>query len=138
MSFNPYLNFDGTCREAMTFYAGVFGATDLSVMSFGDTPDNYPKSPETAALVMHSQFTTGPGAVLYASDVPPGMEWSGHNGTIYHSAPTTDRARAVFDALAEGGTVWMPLAETFWAPLFGGLTDRFGVSWMVSLDAAAT
>lgn len=132
MTFVPYLNFRDTCREAMTFYAGVFGATDLSIMTFGDGPPEY-ADPATKDLVMHAAFSTGPHAWLYASDVPPGMEWSGVNGTISHDAPTPERARAVFDALAEGGTVWMQLGPTFWSPLFGGLTDRYGTSWMISV-----
>ncbi len=137
MSFVPYLNFNGNCREVMTIYADIFGATDLSVMTFGDGPPEF-ASPETKDLVMHSAFSSGPGAWLYASDVPPGMEWSGVNGSISYDAPSAERAQSVFAALAEGGTIWMPLGPTFWSPLFGGVTDRFGTSWMISFGPPAT
>lgn len=131
MSFHPYLLFDGTCREAMTFYADVFGATDLDLSTFGDGPPDY--IPEGGAnLIMHSQFSTGPGQILMASDMPPSMG-APVAGSVYHNAPDAGRARAVFDRLAEGGRVSIPFGPTFWSPAFGGVTDRFGTSWMISI-----
>ncbi len=132
MSFSPYLGFPGTARQAMTAYAAIFGATDLQIMSFADAPpDQRPAGAED--MVMHAQFTAGAGAPLMGSDVPPEMRRGEGNQSVFHAAPTLEAARGIFDALAEGGQVWMPLAPTFWSKGFGGLTDRWGTSWMITV-----
>jgi PhnB protein len=131
MAFNPYLNFDGNCREAMAFYADVFGATDLSIMG----PEAAP--PEAVAdwptdRVMHAQFSHA-GGTLMGADLPPGMHAPQSGVSVYHEAPGVEAARALFDKLAVGGTVNMPFDRTFWSPGFGGVTDRFGTSWMITV-----
>lgn len=135
MSFRPYLMFGGDCRAAMTRYQEIFGG-DLQVMSFADSPpEARPQGLPAggADLVMHAALIT-PESMLMASDDPT-PDYDGRRGVmISHTAPDEPAARRVFDALAEGGTVIMPLGETFWAPVFGMCIDRFGTSWMV--DAA--
>lgn len=131
MAFIPYLNFDGTCREAMTFYADLFGASDLSIMG----PEAAP--PESVAdwpadRVMHAQFSHA-GGTLMASDLPPGMHDTQSGVGVYHEAPDTAAARALFDKLAIGGTVTVPFDRTFWSAGFGGVVDRFGTSWMITV-----
>jgi PhnB protein len=135
MSFSPYLNFRGTCREAMTTYADIFGATDLQIMPFSDMPPDAAPPGTNPDLVMHSQFSAGPGAPLLASDVPDHWEMATQNATVFHGATDAARAQAVFDRLAAGGSVTMPLGPTFWSPAFGMLTDKFGTSWMISVAA---
>lgn len=132
MSFAAYLTFPGTCRAAMTFYADLFGASDLQIMDFAAAPDGQ-RPPGDTARVMHSQFSAGPGAPLMAADLPEGMAARGGQATVYHAAPNLDRARAIFDALAAGGRVDFPFAATFWSPGFGGVTDRFGTAWMITV-----
>ena len=132
MSFSPYLGFAGNARTAMTHYAAIFGATDLQIMDFADAPDGH-RPADAASRVMHSQFSAGPGAPLMAADMPVGMPVVGITGSVFHAAPSIDRARAIFDALAEGGHVHMPFAATFWSPGFGGLVDKFGTSWMITV-----
>lgn len=132
MSFHPYLQCAGTARAVMEFYAGVFGATDLTINTFAEGPPGA-VPPGIGDWVMHSQFSTGPGQWLMACDVPPGMGAPGRQVTIFHNAPDAGAAQRVFDALAEGGQVTMPLSPTFWSAAFGMLTDRFGTSWMVSI-----
>ena len=133
MSFAPYVAFSGNARAAMTEYARIFGATDLQLMSFAEAPpDQRPEGAET--LVMHAQFTAGQGAPMMGSDVPPAYGTGGMGASsVYHSAADAGEAARIFAALAEGGTVTMPLAATFWSPAFGMLQDRFGTRWMISV-----
>lgn len=132
MSFSPYLGFPGTAREAMSAYAAIFGSTDLQIMSFADAPEGQ-RPPGAENLVMHAQFSAGPGAPLMAADIPPGMERGKGNQSVFHAASSVEAVRAVFEALAEGGQVWMPFAPTFWSKGFGGLTDRWGTAWMITV-----
>lgn len=137
MSFSPYLMFSGTCREAMTFYAGVFGATDLMFMANSAAPEDQ-RPPGDPSGVMHSQFSIAGGTPLMASDLPEGMTGGAGGFSVYHEAPTLAEAARLFAALATGGQVFMPLGPTFWSPAFGGCMDRFGISWMVTVpDGAA-
>lgn len=131
MAFEPYLHFQGNCAEAMARYAEIFGASDLFVQRYRDMPD---APPEFAGsdLVMHSALVVG-GMVLMASDFPPGVEGEPQRAvSISRSAPDLGTAQTVFDALAEGGAVIMPLQPTFWSTGFGMVRDRFGTHWMIS------
>jgi len=126
---NPYLAFDGNCREAMSFYQSCLGG-ELQVQSFGDVGMAQGKGTEDR--VMHARLTNGE-ARLMASDTMPGQPYEGmKNFGVALTFPTPDAARDVFDALAEGGQVTMPLGKTFWAEAFGMVTDRFGTPWMVN------
>ena len=137
MSFSPYIGFDGTAREAMTAYAAIFGATDLQLMDFSDMPADQ-RPPGTDGLVMHAQFSAGPGAPLMGCDIPAGMGSGGMGGSsVFHASPDLATAGRIFDALAKGGSVEMPLAATFWSPGFGMVTDRFGTRWMISVTQGA-
>jgi len=128
---NPYLQFDGTTREAMEFYHGVFGG-ELTVNTFGDfgAPD-----PSLADRIMHAQLTSAGGYTLMASDLAPGMTEAPGNGTVSLSGDDV-ALRDHFAALAEGGTVTVPLEKQMWGDEFGQVTDRFGVNWMVNVTAA--
>lgn len=123
-----YLFFDGSCREAMEFYRGIFGG-ELFFSTYGERPGHAEDS--TANLVMHSQLSGGE-ISLMASDVTDKQLGS---GTVELSLGGTDeeRMRSAFDALAEDGTVRMPLEKQFWGDTFGSLTDRFGISWMMNI-----
>lgn len=133
MSFAPYIGFSGQAREAMTAYAAIFGATDLQIMGFAEAPEGQ-RPPGADNLVMHAQFSAGPGAPFMGCDIPPGFGTGGMGGSsVFHAARDGAEAARVFDALARGGTITMPLAATFWSPAFGMLTDRFGTRWMISV-----
>lgn len=130
MSFNPYIHFQGNCREAMQAYAALFGG-ELMMMSYKDAPEGPPEM-KTSDLVMHASLTLADGALL-GSDFPPGMEGDPQKAvTISHNATSVEAGKAVFEALAEGGAVLMPYGPTFWSKGFGMLKDRFGTHWMVS------
>ena len=134
MSVAPYLSFNGQAREALTTYAKIFGATDLQLMSFGDAPPG--SGPEGSEnLIMHGQFSTGPGAPLMGADMPGNPSDGMASPTVFHGAANAERAAQIFAGLSEGGQVILPLSETFWSPCFGMLKDRFGTSWMITLAA---
>ena len=130
---NAYLSFDGTCAEAMRFYERVLGAKLEALITYGQMPmGERPVPPEHADRVMHA-YLVHPDFSLMAGDVPPGVSYAGVHGVMLAlTYPTAGEARAIFAALAEGGTVNMPLAETFWADTFGMVIDRFGTPWGVN------
>ena len=136
MQVQPYLSFEGRCEEAIEFYRGAIDAQVEMLMRFGDSPQPPPPGcpPVDDAKVMHASLRIGD-TVLMATD-GGGGEPAGFKGFSL-SLTVTDPAEAQrrFDALAAGGQVTMPLAETFFARSFGMLTDRFGVSWMVIAPA---
>jgi PhnB protein len=136
MNIQPYLFFNGRCDEALAFYRKTLGAEQTLLMRFKDSPDAppMPLPPGWADKVMHAELNIG-ATVLMASDgcgAADALEFKGFSLSI--DMPDAATARRAFDALAEGGTVQMPLDKTFFAPCFGMLTDRFGVSWMLIVN----
>lgn len=132
MALYPYLNFGGNCREAFTRYHEILGG-ELEIMMMEDMPDSEEVPAEMAGLVAHAALRLGD-SLLMASDDPTGS-FGGISGA-YVNYTLTDAAEAkrVFDALAEDGEIEMPIGETFWSPMFGICTDRFGAGWMVNVD----
>lgn len=131
MKVISYLNFDGNCRPAMTFYQSVLGG-ELITMPYGDTP-MAGDMPDMADEIAHACLM-GDGWTIMASDCPGGTfePMKGMNISIH--APNAEQARAYFDGLAEGGMVIMPFEETFWSKGFGLVNDKFGTPWMVNTD----
>jgi PhnB protein len=131
-SLHPYLNFDGNTDAAMKFYAEALGAK-LEIMRFGDSP--MPVAPEHKNRVMHATLKAGD-LVLMASDTQPGQPLK-TGSQVHLSLNFTDKAeqKTVWDRLAAGGTVTMPLGEQFFGT-FGMLTDKFGVPWMLHFAEA--
>ncbi len=130
---NPYVNLRGTAREALEFYQSVLGG-DLQIMTFADFPDMAPPGEEH--LVMHGQLSTGDGLTLMASDTPSTMEYGALAGmSISLSGEDAEKLQAFWDGLSAGGTVTMPYLSPPWGGTFGMFTDRFGVDWMISLNA---
>jgi PhnB protein len=132
MAIAPYIFFPGTCAEAMAAYCAILGGSDLQIMRYSDAPPGEAGPAPATDLVMHASFTLD-GRMLMASDFPEGMAWPSKAGAAVHvTLPDLATATAAFDRLAEGGTVKMPIAATFWAKGFGMLTDRWGTDWMIS------
>lgn len=139
--FTPYLNFPGHAADAFAAYADIFGGT-LETSRFSDIPSEAatPELPrEQQDWLMHARLELPDGAVLMGSDAPPQFadptEPDGHRQSgvsVAVSRPDAAAAGALFDRLAEGGTVTMPFGETFFAKGFGMCRDRFGTHWMVS------
>lgn len=134
MQTTPYLNFDGDCREAFELYARVLGGTP-EIMSHGESPVAGEVPAEWSGRVMHAYLETD-GAVLMASDSPPGRHVRPEGLWVSLHVDTPAEAERVFAALSEGGEVTMPLEETFWSPRFGMFRDRFGIPWMINTHPA--
>ena len=133
MAIHPYLNFGGNCREAFTRYQEIFGG-DLVLLRMSEMPSNEPVPAEQADLIMHAALSFGDD-ILMASDDPTG-NFDGVRGMhVNYTVPDVAEAERVFAALADGGEVIMPIAETFWSPRFGMCVDRFGTPWMVNAQA---
>lgn len=131
MRLNPYLTFDGRCEEAFRFYAECLGGEIVAMFRHRDTPAAEAVPADWTDKIMHAHLVVGD-QVLQGSDAPPEHQEpiGGFSVTVDVEDPA--EAERIFHALAEGGTVRMPMEETFWATRFGMVTDRFGVPWMVN------
>lgn len=130
----PYLSFDGNCTDAVRFYERTFEGDLKTLISYGDSPMANEVPKEIHHLILHACLHLHGGGVLMAGDAPPGVECAGNkNATMLTlSYPSVEEALKVFDVLADGGTITMPMAPSFWAKAFGMVTDRFGVSWGIN------
>lgn len=136
--FIPYLSFDGNCKEAMQFYHKTFGGNIVAMMHFADTPMGAQLPTEIAQRVMHAYLALDDGSALYGGDAPTHEPFRGQIGvTITMSYQTVAQAQQVFEALSAGGKITMPLAPSFWAKIFGMVTDRFGTSWAINGEQLA-
>jgi PhnB protein len=136
MYVQPYLFFDGRCEEAVEFYRGALGATDVNLMRFKDSPEPPPAdkvAPGSGNKIMHASFRIGETTVMASDGYSKGKPmFQGFSLSI--SVPDEATAERLFAALGSGGQVQMPLGKTFFSPRFGMVADRFGVSWMVIVE----
>ncbi len=132
MKIEPYLFFHGRCEEALNFYKRCLGG-DFQVNRFAGSPMENQVDADYKDKIMHASFVSGD-VEFMASDGRQGPQPDGDDD-IALSLETKDdsEGRRVFDALAQGGSVEMPLADAFWGGKFGSLTDQFGVQWMVTI-----
>jgi PhnB protein len=134
MQVQPYVFFDGRCEEALEFYRRALGAEVTMLMRFKDAPDQSMISPGAENKVMHSNVRIGETSILASDGRCQGKpSFQGFALTITASAEA--EADRLFGALADGGQVQMPMAKTFFSPRFGMVNDRFGVMWMVIVQA---
>ncbi|HVL91979.1 MAG TPA: VOC family protein [Acidimicrobiales bacterium] len=136
MALHPYLMFGGNCREAFTRYQEIFGG-ELTVLSMADAPPEVPVAEGQADLVMHAALMFD-GQLLMASDDPSPDFGPVQGMQVNYSVADVAEAERVFEALTDGGTTTMPMAETFWSPRFGMCVDRFGTPWMVNAEPVET
>jgi PhnB protein len=131
----PYLYFGGRCIEAMEFYKAALGAQVDFMMRFDESPDPTPPgmlAPGFEKKVMHASFRIGQ-CVLMASDGCNESDGKHSGFALSVSLATESEVDRAFAALSQGGTVIMPPTKTFWSPRFGMVSDKFGVSWMVTV-----
>ena len=128
-----YLNFDGCCAEAMRYYERTLGGTIETMMTARESPMADQMPPDFADKIMHACLLLPGGGKIFGGDCPGEMPYEGIKGvSIAIDYDTATEAERVFNALADGGQVTMPMGETFWAKRFGMGTDRFGTPWMVN------
>jgi len=137
MNVTPYIFFDRQCNDAINFYKKAIGAEVLFMMQYKDAPEAMPEpmnSPDMQNCVLHATLKIGDSEVML-SDAPPGNH-KGHAGfSLSITVADKNTADEMFNALAEGGNVQMPLEPTFFSPYFGTLADKFGVEWMVYAES---
>ncbi len=132
---NPYLNFNGNAKQAMEFYASVFGGK-LTMTSYADMG-----APDTtdADRIMHATLETDTGYTLMAADLPGTMEYQPMAGcSVSISGDDADSLRGYWDKLSASGTATMPMQKQAWGDEFGMCVDQFGVAWMVDIIPAQT
>jgi PhnB protein len=137
MAVDIYINFNGNCREAVEYYAQVFGTDKPKIMTFGETPPdpNYPLPEEAKNLVMHTRLNIKGSNVMF-SDSFPGMPFvEGNNISLSINTTNIDEIKTLFDKLKVGGKVGMELQETFWSKYYGNTKDKFGIEWQFNLDS---
>jgi PhnB protein len=131
-TITPYLFFSGRCDEALKFYQHALGAKVEMVMTFNESPEPPPPGMLQAGFedkVMHASFYVGDVRIMASDGCDDKSKFDGFRLAL--GIPTETEARKVFEALADGGRVEMPLCKTFWSPCYGMVTDKFNVGWMV-------
>lgn len=139
MKIEPYVFFNGRCEAAIDFYRRAFGADEVFLMRYKESPapPPMPLPPGWEDKVMHASLKIGE-MQLMASDGCEDRAAPAFQGfSLSVEMPDQKAAERVFQALADGGTVQMPLAKTFFSPCFGMLTDRFGLGWMLIVNEPA-
>ncbi len=136
MKVQAYISFGGRCEEALEFYKQAIGADVTDLMHWKESPQADMKGPPGwEEKVMNASFRVGESQLMADDGMGPATpEFKGM--TLALSTASDAETRRLFDALAEGGTVQMPLARTFWTSSFGMLSDKFGVPWMVMTESA--
>lgn len=133
-SLNPYLTFNGDAAAAMKFYQSIFGG-ELTMQTFGEA--KMAKTSEEEDRIVHAALKSD-ALSLMASDGQMGMQVKfGDNVSMSISGQEHAKLEEIFNKLAQGGNVAMPLAKQFWGDTFGMLTDKFGIHWMVNIAAEA-
>lgn len=132
-SVNPYINFNGNCEEAFTFYQSVFGG-ELELVRYKDLENNMGLQGDDLNLIGNVVLPLVGGTLLYGGDIPEVFGTpakAGNQLQINIEAESVEEANKLFKGLSKGGEIKMPLQETEWAESFSMFADKFGVQWMV-------
>lgn len=129
---NAYLNFNGNCRDAMTFYQACLGG-ELSLQTVGESPMAGNMPAEAKDRIMHASLIKG-GLVLMGSDMMGAELKSGNQITLSINCSNEEEINTFFANLSAGGQIQDPVADMFWGAKFGALIDKFGISWIVNYD----
>jgi len=130
MKLNTYLNFGGNCGEAFRFYEQNLGGKIIMMSTFAQMPDQSDVPPGYKDAVLHARLEIG-GAVLMGSDAPPDRFQLMRSVYLSLSVESNGEAERIYNLLADGGDIFMPMQESFFAFRFAMLRDKFGVSWMI-------
>lgn len=134
---NPHINFNGNAEEAFTFYRSVFGGEFAKIIRFKDIPNpGFPIPEKDENKIMHIALPIGSN-VLMGNDVPDilgKVNEDENRSKISISAESKEEADKLFNGLSAGGTIEMPIADSFWGSYFGMFRDKYGIEWMVDFD----
>jgi PhnB protein len=135
MQLNPYLFFNGQCEAAFKFYEQCLGGKIVAMMRYGDSPMAEQTPSESQNKIMHIALTVDD-MELMGSDAIPEHFKKPQGFSVSLNFDDAVQAERIFHALAENGTIKMPLEETFWAARFGMLVDQFDTPWMINCSPA--
>jgi PhnB protein len=129
----PYFTFDGNCEEAVKFYQSILGG-EAQILHFGDAPANpdFPVNEALKNLVLHAELRKDGHVIRFSDNFPGNTLTKGNTVAFSLEFPNVEETRSVFEALAQDGVVIDELQPTFFSPLYGRLTDKFGTGWMVT------
>jgi PhnB protein len=132
LGISPYIAYNGNCTDAIEFYKSALDAEVLFMQTFGESPmsDMGP-----ADNIMHCTIKVGNSTIMMCDDPRPDAVVVGGSISLAIGLNDAERARQLFENLASGGSVVMPLEKTFWAEAFGMVTDKFGVKWMINCES---
>jgi len=131
MRLNTHLSFNGQCQAAFEYYEKCLGGKIGMMMKYGDSPMGSQSSPEWRDKIIHATLAAG-NELLTGADAPPELYQKPQGFSVLLGVDEAAEAERIFKVLAEGGTIQMPLQETFWALRFGMLIDQFGTPWMIN------
>jgi len=130
---NPYINFESNCKEAMEFYNSAFGGK-LTMSTFKE--GGAPADPTQDNKIMHAMLVCDNGITLMGADTPNGWTYiKGTNISVSLSGENEAELQGYWDKLSNGAKIDQPLAKAPWGDMFGMLTDKFGIRWMVNIIA---
>jgi PhnB protein len=130
MQIIPYLNFNGNCEAAFTFYEKALNGKIGTMVRHEGTPSEAQVPPEWRSKILHATLAVD-GATVMGSDVPPDQYVKPQGFAVTLQVKTPEEADRAFAPMAQGGTVRMPAQATFFSPRFGILVDQFGITWMI-------
>jgi PhnB protein len=130
LQLHTYLNYGGNCEQAFRFYAEHLGGTITMLTRHGEAPHGQHVPADWANAVLHARMTLG-GTTLLGADIPPDRFQPIRSAYLSLTLESVAEAERVFALLADGGQIFMPMEETFFATRFAMLRDRFGTSWML-------
>ena len=130
MQLYTYLNYGGNCRQAFEFYVAHLGGRITMLTTHGEQPESSSVRPEWRQAVLHARLELG-GTVVLGADVPPDRFQPMRSAYLTLMLASVGEAERTYALLSEGGEIFMPMAETFFAHRFAMLRDRFGTSWML-------
>jgi len=136
MQLNPYLFFDGRCEEAFKFYERSLGGNITMMVRYEGTPAAIQVPAAFGKKIVHARLVAGD-LILMGCDAPAERFSQPQGFSVSLSVDAPVEAERVFQALAEGGKVSMPIQKTFWAERFAMFVDQFGIPWMVNCEQAA-
>jgi PhnB protein len=130
---SPYITFNGNCREAMTFYQQCFGG-ELLIQSVADSAVSGDFPAEAQDYVMHSQLESNDMVLMACDPLQDGELVLGNTIGLCLNFTNEEEIKTIFSKLSSGGQVTNELNETFWGAIFGQLTDKFGIEWMLNCE----
>jgi len=130
---NAYLHLNNKCKEAMIFYKDCFGG-ELSMQTVGESPMANQMPTEMKDAILHATLTNGEAVIIATDMMDPEQAKEGSMISLCINCTSEEEIHSVFDKLSQGGKVGHALEDTFWGAIFGDLTDKFGINWMLNFD----